>query len=328
MEKLKNERGAILVIAAIGMSVLFTMAALVIDVGLAYCKGSLLQNAADSAVFAGGRFLPTSVEDTEKRNSIISEIEEYLDKNGISEQVIRKIEFTDNINGKYYGVDLSLNTESKTGFARILGIDSIAVSKNAGVIVRPSLSAKEVVPVCVVKDELDELIDQDLTEHIILKYGGGDGTNGAYGAINLSGIKGGGADQYSQWILGGYTTEITIGEKMYPVEPGNMAGPTSNAFNNRYTSCTHFQSDGGCNKEHYEPSCKRVVNVPVAEYVDSKNVRIVGFAVFVLEDCYANDNPGEVQGTYIESVINGTADFTAVEDLQAEYGAYCMTLSH
>ena len=44
---------------------------------------------------------------------------------------------------------------------------------------RTSLSADDVVPVSVVKDELDYLLEQDQTEHIILKYGGGDGSNGA-----------------------------------------------------------------------------------------------------------------------------------------------------
>ena len=73
-----------------------------------------------------------------------------------------------------------LNTQSETGFARVLGVDSIAVDKQAGVKVRPSLSADDVVPVSVVKDELDYLLEQDQTEHIILKYGGGDGSNGAW----------------------------------------------------------------------------------------------------------------------------------------------------
>lgn len=324
----KDEKGSAMIIMTIALSVLISMAALVVDVGLAYCQSSRLQNAADAAVFAGGRLLPAGESDIEKKNEIICEIEEYLDKNGISDDVHQTVTFTDVIDGVYYGVDLSLKTGSKTGFAQIFGIDKIDVSKSAGVIVRPSLSAKDVVPVCVVQAELDDLLNRGMTEHIILKYGGGDGTNGSFGAINLSGVKGGGADQYSKWILGGYTTEITIGDKMYPVEPGNMAGPTSNAFNTRYTACTHYQTEGGCTKERFESSCARVVTIPVVEYIDSKHVQINGFAVFVLEDCYANGNNGEVQGTYVKSVIHGTADFTEEDNLSAEYGAYSITLSH
>ncbi|MDD4582779.1 MAG: Tad domain-containing protein [Eubacteriales bacterium] len=324
----RNKRGSALIIVTVSVSVLLTMAALVVDLGLAYYQGSKLQNAADAAVFAGGRLLPADTGDTEKKNKMISIIEEYLLKNDISDQVLKNITFTDEIAGTYYGIDLSLNMESKTGFAKILGIDQIPIEKKAGVLVRPSLSATDVVPVSVVQSELDALLNQGITDHIILKFGGGDGTEGAYGAINLSGVQGGGASQYSNWVLNGYTSEVSVGETMYPIEPGNMAGPTSEAFNFRYTACTHYGTEGGCTKDHFEPTCPRVVKIPVVEYVGSKYVLIKGFAVFILEDCYANGNAGEVQGTYVQSVIGGTADFIGGESFAAEYGAYCITLSH
>ncbi|MFA5635231.1 MAG: TadE/TadG family type IV pilus assembly protein [Anaerovoracaceae bacterium] len=324
----RDEGGSALILMTIGLSVMLTMAALVVDVGIAYCHGSRLQNAADAAVFAGGRLLPAAEGDIDKQSAIEDQIREYLTKNEISMDEIASIDFTDSINGAYYGLHLSLNTQSQTGFARVLGVDNIPVDKQAGVKVRPSLSADDVVPVSVVKDELDLLLDQGQTEHIILKFGGGDGSNGAFGAINLSGVKGGGANQYSNWIVNGYTTEITIGEKMYPIEPGNMAGPTSKAFDDRYSSCTHFPEEGGCTSQQFEPACRRVVKIPVIEYIDNHNVQIVGFAVFVLEDCYANGNNGEVQGSYVEAVISGTADYYADADLEREYGAYCLTLSH
>ncbi|MGI6765218.1 MAG: pilus assembly protein TadG-related protein [Anaerovoracaceae bacterium] len=324
---LKDEKGSALILMTIALAAMLTMAALVVDVGIAYCHGSRLQNAADAAVFAGGRLLPAEEWDTHRLCAIEDRTREYLEKNGVAPEEIVSIDFTDFIDGSYYGLQVFLNTQSETGFARVLGVDSIAVDKQAGVKVRPSLSADDVVPVSVVKDELDYLLEQDQTEHIILKYGGGDGSNGAFGAINLSGVKGGGANQYYNWILSGYTTEIAIGEKMYPIEPGNMAGPTSKAFNDRYTSCTHFPEEGGCTLRKFEPTCKRVVKIPVVEYINPHNVQIVGFAVFILEDCYANGNAGEVQGSYVKTVINGTADYSADADLDREYGAYCLTLS-
>ncbi|MGI6732893.1 MAG: pilus assembly protein TadG-related protein [Anaerovoracaceae bacterium] len=324
---LRNEKGSVIILVTLALTALLTMAALVVDVGIAYCHGSRLQNAADAAVFAGGRLLPAAEWDTDKLSAIEDRIREYLEKNGVSLEEIASIDFTDSIGGSYYGLQVSLNTQSETGFARVLGVDSIAVDKQAGVKVRPSLSADDVVPVSVVKDELDLLLEQGQTEHIILKYGGGDGSNGAFGAINLSGVKGGGANQYYNWILSGYTTEIAVGEKMYPIEPGNMAGPTSKAFNDRYASCTHFPEEGGCNLRRFEPTCRRVVKIPVVEYITAHDVQIVGFAVFILEDCYANGKAGEVQGSYVKTVINGTADYSADADLDREYGAYCLTLS-
>ncbi len=327
-EPLLGEKGSVLILLTVALSVMLTISALAVDVGIAYCQGARLQNAADAAVLAGGRLLPVKEGDEEKQEVIERRMEEYLEKNGVSPDEIQAVAFTDSIGGSYYGVGLTLSTLSKTGFAKILGVDGIPVGKEAGVKVRPSLSADDVVPVSVVREELDLLLEQGQTEHIILKYGGGDGSNGSFGAINLSGVTGGGANQYSNWITSGYTTEIAIGETMYPIEPGNMAGPTSKAFNDRYISCTHFTDSGGCTAEHFEPSCRRVVKIPVVEYIDSQNVNIVGFAVFILEDCYANGNSGEVQGSYVEAVVAGTADYGAFENLEREYGAYCLTLSH
>ena len=323
---LKDEKGSALILMTIALAAMLTMAALVVDVGIAYCHGSRLQNAADAAVFAGGRLLPAEEWDTDRLCAIEDRTREYLEKNGVAPEEIVSIDFTDFIDGSYYGLRCSLTLSPRRDLQGCWEWTALPwTSRRASG--ETSLSADDVVPVSVVKDELDYLLEQDQTEHIILKYGGGDGSNGAFGAINLSGVKGGGANQYYNWILSGYTTEIAIGEKMYPIEPGNMAGPTSKAFNDRYTSCTHFPEEGGCTLRKFEPTCKRVVKIPVVEYINPHNVQIVGFAVFILEDCYANGNAGEVQGSYVKTVINGTADYSADADLDREYGAYCLTLS-
>ena len=320
-----NEKGAAMVIMVLCFTVFLTLAALVVDIGIAHASGAELQKAADAAVFAGGRFLPVGIDDVNKQKKIENEILTYFKKNGMTEQKKMKIIFTDEINGRYYGVEAAVTEQMKTTFAKVIGIDKISVGKEAGVVVRPSISAQDVVPVCVVQSEIDALIESGNTKGIILKYGGGDGSNGAFGAINLSGVNGGGARQFEEWVSTGYTSEISIGEKMYPVEPGNMAGPTNRAFGTRYAGCSHFTQDGGCTADHFEPTCSRVIKIPVVTYVTSKKVAINGFAVFVLEDC-ASQN-GEIRGSYVDSVVGGKAEFEGQLDQGTEYGAYSMTLA-
>ncbi len=74
-----------------------------------------------------------------------------------------------------------------------------------------------------------------------------------------------------------------MGDDLYPVENGNMAGPTARSFNYRYNACTHFPGGGGCTAGQYEAHCPRLIKVPVIEYVSKNNVKIIGFAAFVLE---------------------------------------------
>ena len=133
---LKDEKGSALILMTIALAAMLTMAALVVDVGIAYCHGSRLQNAADAAVFAGGRLCPrrngTRIGCAPSRTG-----PGVFGKNGVAPEEIVSIDFTDFIDGSYYGLQVFLNTQSETGFARVLGVDSIAVDKQAGVKVRP-----------------------------------------------------------------------------------------------------------------------------------------------------------------------------------------------
>jgi hypothetical protein len=104
-----------------------------------------------------------------------------------------------------------------------------------------------------------------------------------------------------------------------------MAGPTAAGFNARYSQCSHFPDDGGCTAEHYEPHCPRVIKVPVVTYVPGKNVKIVGFAAFVLEG-QADSSNDTITGSYVDMVTIGSSggDSTGTAD---DYGVYSLMLS-
>jgi hypothetical protein len=82
---------------------------------------------------------------------------------------------------------------------------------------------------------------------------------------------------------------------------------------------------GGCTADHYEPHCTRVIKVPVVEYVDSKQVQIVGFAAFVLEG-QNPDYPDSITGSYVDMVTLGSAggDTTGTA---SDFGVYSLMLS-
>ena len=189
-----------------------------------------------------------------------------------------------------------------------MGINEIDFTRSAEACTLPCSSTSDTVPLGVKKTVLENLIASGNTKHVILKYGSktNDLGQGAFGAIDLDGVKGGGANEYSQWLENGYLGEINIGDVL-PIEPGNMAGPTYYAISKRYNSCTHFKSQGGCTAEHYISGCPRVMKVNVVEYLNNnKYVKITGFAAFVLEDYNTYQSNGCVVGSYVDMVNVGS----------------------
>ncbi|MCX7614978.1 MAG: hypothetical protein N2Z65_04410 [Clostridiales bacterium] len=208
-------------------------------------------------------------------------------------------------------------------FAKTVGINSFSFSRSAKARITPATQVNGAAPLGVEYSQLMNAISNNNTKHIYLKYGGGDGTQGSYGAIDLDGVKSGGASDFTSWLEYGYSGTLKIGDDLLPVEKGNMAGPTASSVSARYNSCTHFQGQGGCTAEHYVLDCPRVLKVLVIEKIGNSYVKIKGFAAFVLEGIGEN---GEVQGSYIKyfesgSISNG--EYQAAQD----YGMYHIGLS-
>ena len=128
----------------------------------------------------------------------------------------------------------------------------------------------------------DELFINPAVEFIV---------DGAYlpGPGNFAGlaIDGNGANVYSDGIMFGCETELSIGDVL-DSEPGNMAGPTDDAIS--------YRLDNGL----------IYVTCPIVDTLDvngRKEVVIVGFAHFILE-ATAIDDPGD--GNNAKAVITGT----------------------
>jgi len=290
-------------------------------------KASGTQAAADAAVMAAGLMLPVSQTDTARQAEITKTAEDYLEKNGAVLTDDVTITFGNLVNGMYHSIDVSLPAVSETSFARIFGVTSIAFTREAEGRTIPCTSLSDLVPLSVREDVLEALIASGNTSHVVLKYGKNteEVVQGAFGAIDLDGVKGGGANDYCTWLSNGYSGQLTVGTVL-PVEPGHMCGPTLAGVSARYNACTHFQSDGGCTAEHYVANCPRVMKVPVVVYLSSQYVEIVGFAAFVLEDYTTYATEGYVVGTYVDMVNMGSVggDITGTAD---SFGVYNLTLS-
>ncbi|MEA4823333.1 MAG: pilus assembly protein TadG-related protein [Clostridiaceae bacterium] len=324
----KEEKGASLILLAFAMTAFLALAAIGLDIGTAYLRTAEVQTAADAAVMAAGLQMPVKVSDMERQNEIKQIGQGYLQKNGVSADDAT-FYFAEEANGLYYRIGVDINAVSETSFARIFGTDTITFSRGAEARAIPCVSLNDIVPLSVEESKLTTLIESGFTEHVVLKYGSNteEVVEGSFGAIDLDGIKGGGANDYLTWLNNGFGGYLNIND-ILPVEHGNMTGPTLTGVMERYNACTHYTSDGGCNENHYVASCPRVMKVPVIVYTsgDHSYVKIVGFAAFVLEDYTTYATEGYVIGSYVDTVNVGS-EYGDLSGSVQSFGVYSLTLS-
>lgn len=281
------ENGSITVIAAIAFTLIVAICGLVIDVGSAYIQESTTQNTADAAAYAAGTMLPAAFDDDIKIQQVKTTAINYVVKNGFEVQCVESVELEDVYDGKYYGVRVKLKKEVSYDFGAIFGVSNTTVKKSAKVCLEPVTSSTAVAPLGIESGRLTQVLAENQGQHLVIKYGAGDGTQGSFGALDLDGMQGGGAQDFENWLAFGYSGVLHTGD-ILPVESGNMATPTYQAFMTRFNQCTHYIGSGGCNTEHFEADCPRVITLIVYDIVDSKNIKVIGFTSFVLEGMNEN----------------------------------------
>jgi hypothetical protein len=327
---LLQESGQSLLVIIFAITAMIGVAATVTDLGTAYVKTAQTQTAVDAAVLAGGFTLPIKTSDSTAIAKATTVAKEYLTKNGVTDTSNTTVTLGDLTDGAYYSIYVSQPASAPTAFAKIFGITSITFARDAKAKVVPCTALSDLVPLSIQEGILNQLIADNKTQHCILKYGLKDDNvnNGAFGAIDLDGVKGGGANDYTNWLANGYQAKLTVGTVL-PIEAGNMTGPTYAGIVERYNACTHFPSEGGCKISKYVDDCPRVMKIAVIEYTDSshKYVRIKGFAAFVLEDYTTYADKGCVIGSYANMVNVGAADGDLTGTKPA-FGVYSLILTN
>ncbi|MHB8963783.1 MAG: TadE/TadG family type IV pilus assembly protein [Saccharofermentanales bacterium] len=319
-----EEKGSSLVIIALAFTILSVAAALVIDLGLAYYRTAELENATDAAALAAGQLLPVDITDTIKINAVKQTAIEYAAKNGVDDLTLENVLLQNPVNGFYTKITVNITTRVETSFAKVLGIHSIDITRDSKVKIAPVYKVYGAVPFAIKQDVLDYCIATGMTNNIALKFGGGSGLTGDYGVIDLDGVRSGGANDVELWLNYGFTSMLSSGESLYPVEPGTMDGLIETAVIDRYNSCTHFPNDGGCTTEHFVSDCPRVMTVPVVVALPNKYVKIVGFAAFVLEPI---QDSGFVYGSLVQETISGIASGTSEVGDAGDYWLYSLILT-
>lgn len=315
-----NEKGQSAVIAGIAIFMVIAMGALALDIGLVHIQSSREQTAADAAALAGATLLPVSVTDAAAQAKVKTLVRDYAVKNGIpNEDVLdEKIVLGDLKDNKFTSVRVELTSEVGFGFAKVLGITKTDVTKAAKAMLQVATTCNNMVPLGV---EESEFTPGSYLVDFVVKKGGGAGEAGYYGVLDLDELQGGGAKDYNSWLAYGYGGNLSVGTEL-PVEPGNMAGPTFNAFMQRYNNCTH---DPKCTSVSYDPECPRVVNIVVYDVVEAnanmiKRVEIVGFAPFVLEQ---QANKDEIICTQVGPIFIQTGESSETAEA---FGLYTITL--
>lgn len=295
----KNEIGSAAVIFAICITVFVGISATVIDAGLIYVTKQKLVNAGDSAALAGAQELPYNTEEAE--NKAI----QYAKSNGMKETEI-SVEIDDD--NRTIKVSMERNVE--LFFAKFLGHDRSNIKSTSIAIVAPISGLDGVIPLGI------KHYDFNFGQEYTLKVGAGESDEGWFGALALGGP---GASTYENNLANGYSEIIKVGD-IINIETGNISNPTKRAIDERIMECTHSPY---CTAECFSRDCRRLIKLPIINIEDARKVRVIGFAVFLVNEVEGQGVDNYIKGEFIKTVMSGEIDSNLLD-----YGLIGVKLIH
>jgi len=210
-----DERGQVLVLTVLALTVLLGMTALVLDVGGWFRTQRRLQGTADAAALAGAQALPA---DPGNANSLALNYA-GLNGGGVAAADVA-ITSTNQSNDTIF---VESHKTDPGFFSKIFGIDNVDIHARAKAIVGPPAKAMYVAPM-VVDCNHDLIQDCDgshtpiFGQETTLPYDK-FGAPGAFGMLNLDGGNGTpGSSSEGDWILHGFSRYLPIGN--YNSDPG------------------------------------------------------------------------------------------------------------
>lgn len=316
-----NQDGAVIVIIAAFMTVLIGLAALVLDLGLAFNKKAELQKDLDSIALAAVSELPATTES--EWGKAVAVAAKYAELNGLASVNTEKIENSEKT--KVIGIKVSSNVDVPYSFASIFGPDkgNVALSSTAEirsvdggvkgllpfVIDEESMKRIKSGSVNLITIKTDADLDMDDPE---AEFG-----NGWFGPVDIDRNGSSSASEYTAKIAAGSTVPLDIGDTLNLVG-GNKVGPTADGFNIRFVdhfACTYNSvtqtASCGCN-------CPRICTVPIVKVhmtEDNKRVdylEVISYAsIFVeLDSSYYKNgeikltgNEGDIKVTFIKETL-------------------------
>jgi len=310
-----QERGSVIVIVTLSLTVLLGLCAIVTDVGLLYAKKAHLQSSVDAAALAGVQELPENPNDA-KDIAI-----DFAVKNNVT-NVNVSIEATSKISVK-------ATEKVPTFFARIWGITEEQISASAKAMMVPPTEMSGAVPLCIQEQDFvygqkyvlksgggfgssDWYLDDD-KNNSVKKSGDVTGASGWYGALELTGT---GANTYEYDLANGYLGSLSVGQ-ILDVKHGNMSGPTVDGINTRLSRDTRVPQNTVDNHDRNAP---QIVYIPIVRIISEsgnsiQKVQIVGFAAFFIEGVAGNGNDSIVTGSFIRTLASNGQTSDKLSDL-------------
>lgn len=295
MRLFKKQDGSTIVLVAIMLSVFLGILALVVDVGNLYLEKAKIQKVADAAVLAGAQELPRN---QNQAQSIATQTVELNEEN--------PRDFSVFIQNNATTIEVFANKKVELFFASALGFENPVIRASASADLMPITSGVGAVP-------LGVEYSTSLVFGSVVKLKVADATYGNFGALALTGP---GAKNYETDLENGYGFEIEVGDVLN-TETGAMAGKTYTAVTKRIQSCPNQTYLS------YSDDCKRLILVPVFKpiVIDNakqvKQVEVVGFATFFIENVTTTSSNSEVIGRFIQTTYPGSISST-----QTNYGTF------
>jgi Flp pilus assembly protein TadG len=306
-ELIKSKKGSSMVLFAAALTMLLGFASISVDIGLLAAEKASLANAADAAALAGAQQLLIN------SDQAVDTARQYFQKNGQDPE-----NAFIQISEDKRSVTIQASKKADFIFAGVLGFKEATVSAFSEARIMPVTSVPSGIRPFAVENQV-----LNFGQQYTLKYGGGGGSGGNFGALALGGS---GASRYKNNIINGYTGNIMIGDSIkvgdwVETEPGNMSGPTKVGIEALISQCHHYPR---CTFDSYEPDCPKIIIVVIADSLDVEGrseVRVEGFAAFFLEGVEGHGNESIVTGRFIRMASQGE-----VSESQADFGLHGIKL--
>jgi Flp pilus assembly protein TadG len=334
-----RERGQALLVFVLALGVLLGFTAMAVDVGLFYENRRHLQNTADAAALAGVAELP------KKPMAAKNKAADWAAKHGVPASEIKTIEVrtTDSVNDTLY---VEVERDFDWIFGRVLGQGTDPVSAAAAAQIQSVNGTSNLMPWALLRGDSNCL---DATDAPIpgadcsVKLGAGaSAITGWYGALDLDGAGGGGAEYEENIVDGAAETKYcSVGEtdpacEAFQVDAlsGNKVGGTDHAIADRLLNEPTCDADGNSKDDFVEvfvagegdaaasyaiacPQSPRVIFIPIVSLdgIPVQTVTIEGWALAYLNgyscsdtDCAGGKGHWEVDITMVDAIYSQSAD--------------------
>lgn len=316
-----NEEGSIVVLVAVFMVGLIGLAALVLDLGLAYNNKAELQKDLDSIALAAVSELPAT--NVDEWNKAVEVATRYAELNGVSGLTTEKVENSEGT--KIIGMKVSSNVDVPYSFAKVFGSDKGNVALSSTAEIRSVDGGVKGLLPFVIDEESMKRIKSGSIDLITIKTDAdldiadpdSEFGNGWFGPVDIDRNGSSSASEYTAKIATGSTVPLDIGDTLNLVG-GNKVGPTADGFNIRFVdhfACTY---NAATQTASCGSNCPRICTVPIVKVhmtEDNKRVdylEVISYAsIFVeLDSSYYKNgeikltgNKGDIKVTFIKETL-------------------------